>query len=189
MNSSEDTYQPSAELARYHLRNAVMFFLQHPPLQGKAALDRLSDEIRSSYFPNSMQEAVSYFSSVPLNHPRDVLVRNFVIRITKELLLTDLDVNTENRHIAALCAVGQMFHSITATALHEKLNDIIRGVSDDQLVRVMRFLKNVDDCWQYLKDDMRNKLYHFVEKVQSPIVIRNVDLIKPNSSAYVGGAT
>ena len=33
MNSSEDVYQPSAELARYHLRNAVIHMLQHPPLQ------------------------------------------------------------------------------------------------------------------------------------------------------------
>jgi hypothetical protein len=41
MNSIEDTYQPSAELARYHLRNAVTCLLQRPPVQGKAAIEWL----------------------------------------------------------------------------------------------------------------------------------------------------
>lgn len=38
-------YAPSAELARVHLKNAVTSVLQHPPAQGKYALDRLMRDV------------------------------------------------------------------------------------------------------------------------------------------------
>src|SRR5260370_21301770 len=41
MHSIEDPYQPTGELVRYHLRNAVEFLLQHPPMQAKAAQERI----------------------------------------------------------------------------------------------------------------------------------------------------
>ena len=37
MRTIDEPFRPSAELARYHIRNAVTLFLQHQPTQGKAA--------------------------------------------------------------------------------------------------------------------------------------------------------
>jgi hypothetical protein len=59
MNASEEVYSPSAETARAHLRNAVVHFLRHPPVQGKAALARVMTDIESAYFPTTTQDAVT----------------------------------------------------------------------------------------------------------------------------------
>jgi hypothetical protein len=58
MNTNDEIYQPSPELARSHLRNAIEHLLQRPPVQGKAALNRLISDIESDYFPANNEDAV-----------------------------------------------------------------------------------------------------------------------------------
>ena len=126
MNSIEDIYQPPAELARYHLRNAVSYLLQRPPVQGKAAIEWLLNEVHSVYFPNTVEAAVKSFSIGPLNRPTDALVRNFVIVLVKNILFNDLDDASARRHYAAINAVREIHRVITEKALADKLNDIFK---------------------------------------------------------------
>ena len=94
--------------------------------------------------------------------------------LIKQLLHGNLDENSQKRHIAALSAVREKYYSVTELTLQERLNDIIRSCSDNQLVSVFLFLKNIDDCWQYLKSDMKSKLIEFIKntpKSALPIVI------------------
>jgi hypothetical protein len=74
INSLEEIYQPTPELARTHIRNAVTHMLQHPPVQGKAALDRLAAEVASQYFPSTLEDAIRHFQQGPLARPREALV-------------------------------------------------------------------------------------------------------------------
>src|SRR5579871_6047690 len=53
-----EVYTPTPELARSHLRHAIEFVLKHPPVQGKAALNRVLTEISSEYFPKKKEDAI-----------------------------------------------------------------------------------------------------------------------------------
>jgi hypothetical protein len=66
-------FDPSAELARLHIRSAVLHLLQHQPVQGKSALERLINEVNSEYFPRVPAKAAQALSSGPLKRPRDSL--------------------------------------------------------------------------------------------------------------------
>lgn len=48
-------YHPSAEQARLHIRNAIVYVLAQPPVQGKAALAELKVLVSSAYFPDKKQ--------------------------------------------------------------------------------------------------------------------------------------
>ena len=111
LTSDDKAYTPSAELARLHLHSAVTHLLQHPPVQGKYALDRLTQEIDSDYFPSTAQDAQVAFASGPLRKPRESLVRNLVIVLTKSLLQDKPNDKRRMRLSAALVAVcpGQVF--------------------------------------------------------------------------------
>jgi hypothetical protein len=159
MNSFDEVYQPTAELTRFHLRNAVTYLLQHPPVQGKSALDRLGKEVASAYFPTNITDATKAFKTGPLLRPREALVRNFVIVLTKKFLLdaaTTLD--EEHRLSAAIGAVREMHSDVSERALGEKLNGAMRGVSDERLGSTVRFLQSVPDTWQFLEDDVRKRI-------------------------------
>jgi hypothetical protein len=79
MVSEENPFSPPGELARLHIRSAVHHLLQHQPVQGKYALERLMVEIDSDYFPANKKAALVAFSSGPLKRPCDSLVRNLVV--------------------------------------------------------------------------------------------------------------
>jgi hypothetical protein len=162
MNTSEEPYRASPELARYHLRNAVTHMLQHPPVQGKAALDRLIREAFSQYFPIDPLAAITHFQQGPLARPRPALVRNFVLILMKALLL-DPTGGDFLRIGTALYAVQDMHRTIAQPVIHEKVNEMLRNLADDELARGVKFLKLAPDVWDVLSTDVRTRLQNFVE--------------------------
>jgi hypothetical protein len=46
-------YQPTGEMARAHLCNAIIHLLQQPPVQGRSALAEVRKLVSSAYFPQS----------------------------------------------------------------------------------------------------------------------------------------
>jgi hypothetical protein len=133
MISADDAYDPPAELARAHLRNAVEHLLQHQPVQGQAALDRLVREVESPYFPKTRQDAIRHFQNGPLARPRESLVRNFAICAVKSLVEADSSIDVPQRWAAALNALLSMHRDMTERTLSDKLSDIVRTRGDDLL--------------------------------------------------------
>lgn len=165
MNGYDEIYRPTAELARYHLRNTVTHLLQHQPIQGKAALDRLEREVNSLYFPVTAEDALQYFRHGPLARPREALVRNFIILLLKVLLREPLDSSSKKRRAAALNALRVMHRNISENTLAEKSSDTIRSTEDAQFVNVVTFLSLIPDTWQFFTDDVRRKVEGFIDNL------------------------
>jgi hypothetical protein len=165
MNSTESPYYPTAELTRTHIRNAVEIILQHPPVQGKAALDKLIEKIDSAYFPTYFKDAEAVLAAGPLARPRESLVRNFVIVIIKELLRTDLVLDKHRRYIIALNVTGKLHQLFVEKTIKDNLNSIVAGISDDELHRVIIFLDMVKDCWQFLQIDQQTRLKTYTKNI------------------------
>lgn len=162
MNSSDEIYRPSPELARNHLRNAIEHLLQRQPVQGKVALDRLVTDVESEYFPTNTEDAVKYFSVGPLTHPKVALVRNFVIALTKSLLIAELDSRKWDRYIAALQAVIHLQSDISHQTLVEKLNNIVIRLPDQHLIAALRYVASIQEAWQHLNEDFKSRLRNYV---------------------------
>lgn len=165
LSSDDLAYAPSAELARLHIHSAVTHLLQHPPVQGKYALDRLTSEIDSEYFPTTVEKARVAFASGPLRRPRESLVRNLVLVLTKTLLKDKPDWKRRVRLAAALQATRELHHSHAEKPLAERLSAMFRSVDDAELHTAVAFLENVPDCWQYLEADVRQRLSNYVEGI------------------------
>ena len=165
MNRLDEAYQPTAELARTHLRNAVTHLLQHPPVQGKNALSRLESQVASEYFPQEVAAAVKYFANGPLAKPRESLVRNFLVVLAKRLLLEGTDGVTERRFSAAVNAVRKLHRGPSEAVLAEKLSDLMRNVDDAALGRSVAFLRLIPDTWQYVADDLHTRIVAYVESM------------------------
>ncbi len=165
MNLNDEIYQPSPELARSHLRNAIEYLLQRPPVQGKAALARLMSDVDSDYFPTKVEEAVKHFSDGPLARPRASLVRNFVIALIKNFLGQELDIRSKVSHYIALLAMSELHSRIFHETLAEKLNDIVVALPDEYLVNVLSFVADISDTWQWLRENSKNKVRMYVRNM------------------------
>lgn len=165
LTADDQAYSPSAELARLHLHSTVRHLLQHPPAQGKYALDRLIRDVESEYFPTEETEARIAFASGPLKRPRESLVRNFVLVLSKALLNDKPDYKRRMRLVAGLTATAALHHGIFAATLRERLSALFRSIPDPSLLTIIHFLRDVKDTWQYLEPDVIQRVQNYVRNL------------------------
>lgn len=163
--SIEQPFTPSAELARVHIRSAVTSLLQHPPVQGQHALERLKGDVTSEYFPTKKKDALSYLLSGPLRRPRDTLVRSFVVWLLQIILSEQTNHRLRSRAYAALVAARGMHLQVVNTLLSDKLSSILEHVRDNDVHLMIDVIDTVGDCWQYLKEDVRLRIASYVESL------------------------
>lgn len=165
LTSDDKAYTPSAELARLHIHSAVTHLLQHPPVQGKFALDRLVQEVESEYFPTAAKDARIAFASGPLRRPRESLVRNLVIVFAKAVLRDKPDYKRRMRLTAALHAIRELHPQPYSAALAERLSPLFRAIPDNDLPAGTAFLQHVTDSWQFLEEDVQQRLQNYVREL------------------------
>jgi hypothetical protein len=163
MSSSHEPYRATAELSRTHIKNAVIYFLEHPPVQGKAAFDRLATDIQSEYFPSETKQAVDVFRSGPLARARLPLVRGLLIALSKELLQKGWNDRDRARRFAALTAIVEMYRAEGEKVLGEILPDLMLRVPDEKYYRVIFYMANVKMSWDLAGEAARIKAREYIE--------------------------
>ena len=162
MSVDDIAYAPPAELARLHIHSAVTHLLQHPPAQGKYALDRLLQEVDSEYFPTNGAQACLALTAGPLKRARESLVRSFSVVLTKEFFREMPYSKRRQRIAAALEAVAGMHHDTLEKVWRDRLSEMFKGVANEKLMDTIYFLRDVKNTWGHLDDAVVQRLQHFV---------------------------
>jgi hypothetical protein len=159
LNGPTEIYSPSPELVRMHISNAVHHLLCHPPVQGRAALERLQAAVDSDYFPGDREGAIGYFETGPFARMKDSLINSFAASIVASCIKDD-SVTTALcvRRSIALDALRVRYADKVRDVLRQKLSTAIRSVPDDGIVRALRFVRFVPDTWTALEDDVQKRL-------------------------------
>ncbi len=164
MSSSSEPYRATAELARNHIKNAVTFLLEQPPVQGKAAFDRIMKDIQSEYFPWDTEKAVEFFRAGPLARARQPLVRNLTIALSKHVLSQVLKTTERARMFAALNAIVEMYRQQTEGILRDLLPKLVAAQPDKRFYRIIFFVASVQGTWEFLGHAGQIKAATYVEK-------------------------
>lgn len=166
LRSLEEPYQPSGELVRSHIYNAVIAFLQHPPMQGRKALQSIMETIKSDAFPMQVDRALEqYFNHSPLARARPTLIKDVMSVLTKDLLLEQLPDSEQLREFTALQAVLKMSRQDGERILQEELPKIVRRVIEySQLTNLIVYLQMIPPAWYALGDSGRDKARYFLEE-------------------------
>jgi hypothetical protein len=162
MQSLEDAYQPTAELARTHLRNAVEILLQREPVQGNAAFKRICDEIKSAYFPSDSAGALTHLKTGPLSRARNPLIRKLLMGLTKAYLTDAVLPGPERRRVlAGISAIVEMYRAESENVLRSKIPDVMLGVPDDRVWTLLGYFRGIGIAWDLSNDAVRSKVRSF----------------------------
>ncbi len=165
MTSLEEPFEATAELARYHLISAITHLLERPPVQGRAARERIFQDIKSEYFPKNPELAITYFQKSPLARARLALIKDVVLGLTVSLLTENLPEDERERQVSAIDAISSMYPEQTREILNEKLSDIIiNKVVDTNLDKVIIYLASVKN-WDTLTEPCQLKAVAFIERL------------------------
>jgi hypothetical protein len=167
MNRGDEPYQPTVEQVRYHLASVMTHLLIQPPVQGKAALKRLQDEVKSPLFPRDLDGALRVLSSGPLQRPRESLVRNFTVSTLKAVLRGEnaVDRSFVERALAALRAVQQLHPQVTLRILQNDAAKLLNSLNDEELPRLLSIGKVFRELLDHVPQNVRVKLAELIGQV------------------------
>ena len=83
--------------------------MQRPPVQGRAARERIFKDIKSEYFPVEVELAVQHFQKSLLARARPTLIKDIVQGLTISLLTESYPEDEQIRQFSALNAVLKLY--------------------------------------------------------------------------------
>ena len=192
MHSPAEEYRPSAEAARYHLRNAVELFLQRPPAQGKAALDRLTRELDQQFYPESIEDLLVHLAAGPLARPRESLLRNFLLvalkylfapqpapatAVARDRIRYDADqLRRERRVILTVTALHRLHGEAAVGAIANRLDQLVASSEESRLALAVQLFSSVPEAWYALRQAQHNRLVRFVRQMPADYLLPGLRL-------------
>ncbi|WP_262136069.1 hypothetical protein [Pseudomonas sp. Marseille-Q5117] len=125
-------FEASAELARLHISNSVRSILSQPVAQGKAALDRIMQDLDSRYFPAKANDIYAFLSAGPLGRPKESLFRNFIQVMTKTILSVDAPPVRRSRAISSLTAMKKMHPAMWQAEFGKIFQKLVEYIVDEK---------------------------------------------------------
>ncbi len=156
-------YQPSAEQARVHVRNAIVHVLAQPPVQGKAALAELRALVSSAYFPTDDDKAIVQLKNSSLKNATEALVRGFIDQLIFGFVTDSDPLFYKSQTVAAINATFELYPSPVEERLRKQLNKVIRDVPDKHFPCAACLVAKVKAAWPVLDQPSKDKVTRFIE--------------------------
>lgn len=165
MNSADEPYMPSHELVRYHLHSASHHLFIRPPVQGKAALQRLFDEVRSPFFPKRIADAARLLQGGALGNAKPSLVRNFVLASMKACLVGQeaTDSKAISSILLALAAVRSFLPTEVSGCIADGFPRVSQQLQPEFAGRIFRLAGALPEVLDHLPDDVSARLEAYLE--------------------------
>ena len=158
---------PSAEQARMHMRNALLYLLTQPPIQGKSALNNILDIISSDYFPRNTKGTLAELKISPLGNASDALLKSFINVVL-------VDVFSEKKYINKVLSILEsceiLYPEKTKKIFLEWCNKNFSKIKDDDFFNFITLIFYFpNSIWISLGDIIKNRVKSFIS-VDNPNV-------------------
>jgi hypothetical protein len=145
-------FQPSPELVRTHIVHAVEQLLRHPPVQGKAAIDRILADMQRLSFPEDAESVSKFMIAKYLDRAKEVLIRNLIVVLLKELFKPEHSSVGDEKILNVLMAVSNRHTKTYETVISEKISDLVSPLSDADFNQVFVLISVDRRVWNWLSE-------------------------------------
>ena len=122
-----------------HIVHVVKHLLQHQPIQGKSAIERIKRDIKTASFPLTLDEAYVFLNSRYLDRAKKVLIENLIFLLLKAILcgnLLDLPLTYSRQMILTLQAISRRHPDVYEERMRTKLLTIVVSLEEGALPNV-----------------------------------------------------
>ena len=164
-SAEAELFEPSPELVRLHLVNAVDLVLSREPLQGKAIFDLFDVDVQSAGFPSTHAPILDYVEQRYLERVRTQNIRNFGTVLAKSILKGEPAQWEPHIHkiISSLVAVRERA-SYAWADVSSAIVRLIDNLEPEKRSRGIMFIAIFPDFWRLLLEPTRTALQETVEK-------------------------
>lgn len=167
-SAEAELFEPSPELVRLHLVNAVNLVLSQEPLQGKAIFDLFDVDVQSPGFPNEPARIIDYVEQRYLERVRAQNIRNFATVLAKSLLNgVPAQWEPQRRKIMfSLLAVRERAGNAWAD-VSQTIVRLIDNLDPQNRPRAIEFIAAFPDFWPLLLEPTRTALQQTVDNANA----------------------
>lgn len=166
-SAEADLFEPSPELVRLHLVNAVDLVLSQEPLQGKAIFDLFDVDVQSLGFPTGYERILDYVEHRYLARVRVQNVRNFGTVLAKSLI-RGVPPQWEALHdqiVSSLVAVRDRASHAWA-GVSASIVRILDNIDPADRPRAISFIAAFPDFWPMLQSPTHTVLQATIENAR-----------------------
>lgn len=158
-SAEAELFEPSPELARLHLVNAVDLVLSQEPLQGKAIFDLYDVDVQSPGFPTASVRILDYVEQRYLERVRPQNIRNFGTVLAKSILkgVPPQWETQQQKIIISLIAVRERA-ALAWPDLSMAIIRLIDALEPENRPRAIAFLAAFPDFWARLAEPTKTAL-------------------------------
>ena len=144
--------QPLPEQVRAHIVHAIIHLLQHPPVQGIHALNRLKADLLQPSFPTDQSTVSAFLEARYLDHAKRALLENLVTVLLKILIKrSEPDLIGKEASVQRCLAAMQIRHAaVYESKMRDELPRICEGLLDGELLRVFGIFSSDIRAWNWL---------------------------------------
>lgn len=163
----DQLFEPTPDLVRSHIVNALDILLIHAPLQGKPALDRLMEDINSESFPSTQEGVRKFIYSKYLKSSKEVLVENLIKVIYKILVKgTETEVAKNKKHELAWIVAeifsrhGKIFERVSKSFLSQPSN----FQNNRSMLNICPIVGGDPRIWSWVDTGVQSQIKALIEK-------------------------
>ena len=163
-SAEAELFEPSPELVRLHLLNAVDLVLSQEALQGKAIFDLFDADVQSTGFPTAHARILDYIEQRYLQRVRLQNIRNFGTVLAKSLLkgVPPQWESAQSKIVSSLAALRERavpsWNDVALTIVR-----LIDNLEPENRPRAIAFIAAFPDFWPLLQEPTRTALQETVE--------------------------
>jgi hypothetical protein len=150
-------FQPTPDQCRAHIVHAVDHLLQHPPVEGKTAIDRFKREIEGTAFPPSDAAVEAWLKARYSGHVKAATLRSLIVMATKGALRVAAP-NLRQRALAVLRVMRRIEHHAYADALKDQLPKLLASTDGRILPRLAVLLAQDQSVVSWVGGDVIARL-------------------------------
>jgi hypothetical protein len=165
-SAEAELFEPSPELVRLHLVNAIDLVLSQEPLLGRAIFEQFDVDVQSAGFPNTHVRIVDYVEQRYLARVRPQNVKNFGIVLAKSLLkgVPPQWELLRKKIVPSLVAIRDRapnsWPDIPATIVR-----LINTIEPENRPRAIAFIAAFADFWEPLEVPTKTVLQETIDNV------------------------
>lgn len=170
-SAEAELFEPTHELVRLHLFNAVDLVLSQEPRQGKAIFDVYDVDVQSPGFPTAHSRILDYVEQRYLERVRTHNIRNFGSVLAKSLLkgVPPQWDSQWSKIVSSLVAVRerapQAWPDVSATIV-----SLIDSLEPAHRPRAIAFIAAFPDFWPLLMEPTRTAMQETVDNAEPAVI-------------------
>ena len=157
MTLNETLFQPTPELVQSHVVHAISYLLAVQPMQGKAALNRILEDITSKTFPSDLEHATRFLADRYLARAKPSLIRNLTIVLLKKHVGPSAEGDIESFTLALNACLGAA-RSECEVAIQEHLPRLASHTRHERLLNILALADIDERCWRWVDEPARIQL-------------------------------